>query len=72
MNSYYEDNINSEDRYIPSLPFSFQNSFNQTFSIFGFTLYFEDILIIALAFFLFMQEDCDMLLVAVLVLIFLS
>lgn len=72
MNSCFENDINSSKAYLPNISFNFQYLFNEPFSIFGLTFFFEDILILAIAFFLFMQEDCDMLLVAVLVLILLS
>ena len=72
MNSCFSDITNWAIPYFPNNIFNFANSFNEPFSLFGFNLYFEDILIIALAFFLFLQEDCDFLLVGVLVLILLG
>lgn len=72
MNSCFENEINGSFNYFPKLPFDFQRFANEPISIFGFTLFFEDILIISLALFLFSQDDCDMLLIACLVLILLT
>ena len=72
MNSYFSNIENEAITCFPNNIFSFANLFNEPFSFLGFNLYFEDILIIALAFFLFLQDDCDFLLVGALVLILLG
>ncbi len=72
MSQCFENDINDSNPLFPSFLFDSYNLFNEPFSIFGFTLFFEDILILALAFFLLSQENCDMLLVGVLFLILFS
>lgn len=72
MSQCFENDINNSNTLFPKFPFDFYNLFNEPFSILGFTLFFEDILILALALFLLSQENCDMLLVGVLFLILLS
>ncbi len=67
MNPEFLNNSEASKAYLPRFSSNFSTVFDNCISIFGLTFHFEDLLILALAIFLLLQENCDFLLVIALI-----